>query len=289
MPITNQQAPLTDAHLMQISLHYYRKKEKMSELVHIPDYLKNLGTEGTEGLQDYIKPARLKVVQATASKNFADQFATGDIVAVPLMVKLASLKESIPFVPLFFYAEWICWNPLETRGTLPGIRERSLDPKSTLAIKSRNFDKRASEPCPEMPTKDNKQLVLKYLEHLNFVVMLLQPTPLPAMPVVLTFSSGEHRSGSNFAALIKTRNAPIYACQFQATVRRRDGQKGTWYGVDCENPTTVKPFVETVEEVERNRVMYQELKKAYDNQAIIVEMDDGDAFDGEAKSPEIDC
>jgi len=255
-----------------------------------PEYAK----EGTDLLNQYIKPARLKIVQATSSKQFLDLFGAGDSVAVPMNQLIAKFAKDGPaafhFIPLLFYPEWICWNPLELRGMLNPIRERSLDPQSKIAAMARNFDRRNSEVCPEMPKKDNKDLFLRYNEHLNFVVVLLGKNELPDIPIVISFSSGEHKSGSNFAALIRTRQNAIYGNQFAGVVRHRTNAKGNWYGIDVENPKTesgVLPFVMDEAVFTKYREMHLKLRKAYEDQAIIVDHDDGDNFDGGA--PDIKC
>lgn len=255
-------------------------EKAISTLENRPQYLANVGNEGLDELTKFIRPARVKIIQPTATKEFAEQFAPGDVVLVPMRQKVCSLKGTFHFVPLLFYAEWICWNPLETRGTLDSIRARSLDPESEIARMARDFKAKTQQPCPEMPkSPDGKPLNLRYLEHLNFVVQIIDPPGMNTLPVVLTFCSGEHRSGSNFAALAKARGAALFANQFAATVRRRDGKKGTWFGIDVENPTTIPAFVQDEKMFAAYHTLHNDLKKALNEQRLLVDMDDstGDA------------
>lgn len=248
-----------------------------------PDFMKE-ADKGTELLKQYVQPPRLKVVQPTARKPFSDLFKQGDVVAVPMMQKVGSYDETdrgklplFAFVPVFFWPEWCLWNPLDTRGTLPAVRERSLDAKSVLAIKARDDKKRESEVCPEMPAKDGKKLYLSYREHLNYMIVPLAPHVLADMPICMSFSKGEHRAGSNFSSIITMRKAPLYGCQFEAFARERENAKGRWYGIDVDNPregSGVTPFIMEPERFEAFKGIYEEFKKAYDERLLVVDFED---------------
>ncbi len=246
----------------------------------LPDFMRDAQVEGTELLKQYVVPPRVKIIQRNARKPFSEMFKPGEIVAVPMMQRIAEYdggrSPSFHFVPLLFYPEWVAWNPMETRGTLPSVRARTLDPRDPIAVKSRSTETRL-EPCPEMPKKDGKDLYVKYLEHLNFIVMMLPPNPLAGLPIVLTFASGEHRSGTNFTTLVQLRRAPLYGCQFEAHVRERDNGKGAWYGIDVQNPspdTGVTPFIVEKERFEEMRALHHEFKSIHEKKLLQVEYDD---------------
>lgn len=247
---------------------------------------------GTEMLKDYIQPPRLKVVQPTSRKPFSEMFKQGDVCVVPMMQLVGEFNNAkeplFAFVPLFFWPEWVLWNPLETKGTLPAVRDRSFDPRSVIAIKARDEKKRNSEQCPECPEKDGKKLYLKYLEHLNYMVMPLTG-PFVGMPLAATWASGEHRAGSNFNSLIAMRRAPLYGCQFEAFARERENTKGRWYGIDVENPretSGITPFVMEPERFDAMKALHMEYKAAYDNKALVVDYDDGEETEAPKDSKE---
>lgn len=246
-----------------------------------PSFMESDHKNSNELLKQYVVPPRLKVVQPTSRKPFSDLFKPGDLVAVPMMQKIAEFnggkEPAFYFVPLFFWPEWVCWNPLETKGNLRSVRDRSLDPRSILAAKAKDENRRGSEICPECPEKDGKKLYLKYLEHLNYMLMPLAPSSFADMPICITFASGEHRAGTNFSSLITMRRAPLYGCQFEAVVRERENQKGRWYGIDIDSPregSNVEPFVKSEESYNAYKSIWAEFKTAYDDKAIQVDYED---------------
>jgi hypothetical protein len=179
------------------------------------------------------------------------------------------------FIPVFFFAEWCAWNPLSMKGTLPAIRERSLDPKSDIARKSRNPETR-EEHCPE--SKDPKDLV-RYQEHLNFVCVLLNTGETAGIPIIISFARAEHSSGRNLASLIAMRSAPIFGCIFEAHSQLRVNAKGAWYGLDITNPSVASGFGGHVtNEVQYNALkrLHTDMKEAHAKNLIIVDHDDSD-------------
>lgn len=237
---------------------------------------------GVEDLGQFIKPPRLKIVQKQSGEAFSD-FDTGDLIIVPqrqLVVpviknekgKSTEVGEPFFFVPLFFFPEWCLWNPIEMKGTLPPIRERTTDPKSPMVAKARN-PKLWHVPCPEKP--DGKPC--RYVEHLNFIVVLVGKPEFSGMPMIMSFSKGEHQSGSSFAALVKMRRAPMFGCQFMANTRFRDNAKGDWYGFDVTNPpgdSGVTPFIQEEDVFKQLQKMNADLKEAHAKSMIVVDYDD---------------
>lgn len=256
------------------------KGEKPTELVpvheQLPDWMRGEADLGIEDLSQFIVPPRMKVVQKTSLPPFDELFAPGEVCVVPQMVRVAGMAEAkvgqpFYFVPLLFFPEWCLCNPIELKGTLPFVRARTLDPSSPMVAKSRN-PALWSEPCPDKPEYE-----MRYVEMLNFVVLLHGDHELAGVPVVMSFSKAEHRSGSNFAALIKMRRAPIYGCQFAGVVGWRQNQKGQWFGIDVVNPPAdsgVTPFVIDRELYEKHKALHLELKAAHDESKIRVDYDD---------------
>jgi len=250
--------------------------------------------EGTETLREFIIPPRLKVVQPLSGEPFSTMFNKGDVVLVPTMTRAAEVlldenkkptKAGAPFVfvPVFFFAEYCAWNPLSMKGTLPAIRERSLDPKSDIARKSRNPDTR-EERCPE--SKDPKDLI-RYQEHLNFVCVLLNTGETSGVPLVISFARAEHSSGRNLASLIAMRSAPIFGCIFEAHAQLRQNQKGSWYGLDITNPSVASGFGGHVtDEAQYNALkkLHVEMKEAHARNLLVVDHDDNE-LDAESAGP----
>jgi hypothetical protein len=259
----------------------------------LPAFMQDDRKMGVENLREFIIPPRMKVVQPLSGEPFSTLFNKGDVVLVPTMSRVAEVmldankkptKSGGPFcfVPVFFFAEWCAWNPITLKGTLPAIRERSLDPKSDVARKSRNADTR-EERCPE--SKDPKDVV-RYQEHLNFVVVLLGTGETSGIPLVMSFSRGEHRTGANLASLIAMRSAPIFGCIFEAHAQERSNQKGTWYGLDVTNPSIASGMSGVVTDEKQYAALkrlHLEMKDAHAKNLIIVDHDDND-IDANAES-----
>jgi hypothetical protein len=267
----------------------------MSSLIpkndNLPTFMQAVET-GAEDMGQFIVPPRIKIVQPVSRGEYKEKFAPGDAVLIPQMIKVTGLildeknrptneSDGVVFTPLFFFPEYCLWNPLESKGTLPMIRESSFDPQSHLAAMARDPSRREM-PCPEMPDKK-----MRCVEHLNFVI-LIHAEGLNMLPAVMSFSRAEHRSGSNFIALMKMRMAPIYGCKFVFRTRYRENDRGQWYGIDVENPPeAVGGFVDE-ETFAFTKFQYLELKKAHENRILQVNHDDEDTLEGQVvHNPEL--
>ena len=227
----------------------------------VPDYLKVEGDTSTDGLKQYIRPNRVKVIQSMTDEKLKEAFGVGSVILVPDNVAIRevvrddkgnpSLGETRPFqfTPIYFFTEFCAWNPLESKGSLPAIRERTVDKNHPIAIKSRDFSRR-KETHP-----DNPDWEIVYCEHLNFIVAI----PGVEEPCVMTFSRGEFKTGVNFAGLIKLRRGiPLYANVFDAHIAQHKNKGGnTWFALDIENPET-SPYVG-----EELFAVYKELNAQY--------------------------
>lgn len=203
------------------------------QLSNVPDFLRDTDApKGTEQVADFMMPSFLRIVQALSAPALREKFNEGDAILQPDQQLVYSSKnpQPVPFTPLLFYTEWCVWNPLKTKGQLPFIRERSTDPNSEIARKSRNPDAR-KEVCPEMPSEN-----LRYVEHLNFLIQLRTPDA-PLLPVIMSFVVAEHQNGRRFCNLIMQRkhNPPLYAGIYEFTTSRRTNAQGNWFGFDITN------------------------------------------------------
>lgn len=255
----------------------------------VPDHMRNIAPQdyGTEVLEQYIIPPRLKIVQPSARKPFSEQFKQGDLVAVPGMQLVGGFnggKEPLmQCVPVFMWVEWCVWNPLEGKGTLPVIRARTFDPRSDIAIKARDAEKREAEDCPEVPGKK-----LKYVEHLNWMLYPLNG-PHAGIPISISFFRGSWMAGSSFSGLIRARNAPMYGSVFNLFVRERENQKGRFFVPNMDNPDGGKGeklWVDDANLFEDLKVSHAKLKADHAKKLIIVNFDDsGDELDLENAAP----
>lgn len=270
----------------------------MSEMTHIsqqmPDYMREMIESGDKTGMDlinrYVVPPRVKVIQKQAQDEKYSSFAPGDLILTPMLTKLVSVDEPFHFIPVFFYPEYLLTNPLELKGQLPMIRERTIDPKSQLAIRARKQDTRF-EPCPENPKYN-----MRYVEVYCFISVLYGLPGLEAMPVAITFSRGEIGIGSQLTGMIQMRATPapysnIFEAKVPSTQRRND--KGAWYGINVSNPTPglAPPFVQDKKLFDVLAEKHKELRKAYDENMLMVEheSDMGDTSAAPEVSPEMEA
>lgn len=254
--------------------------KRMADLV--PDFMVEDGADaGIENLRDFIIPPRLKIVQKQSDALLEAGFSVGDLVVMPSRLLFTGMTDDkkvgapFNFVPVFFFPEWCVWNPYELKGQMPAIRERTLDSKSPLMKKSRDPALR-QEVCPEVPTKDGKTLYIRYVEHLNFMILRQdQDSDTFETPMILSFARGEYMTGSGFLSLISMRKAKSYGCVFEGQSRfRPDKGKGSWFGVDVTNPSELGPFVTDRDVYERYKALNADLTKAHEERRIVVDYED---------------
>ena len=241
----------------------------------LPGFMQESEGLGMEELGKFVVPPRIRVVQALSDMELRDAFPLGTVVILPQRVPVAEMVdeetgEPFHFTPLFFFPEWVTWNPIASKGVLPAIVERTVDPNSPLVAKTQN-PKLWTEDCLTFPGEN-----IRHVEHLNFVVLILGDHPLASTPVILSFARGEHKAGMSFNALIKMRKA-LVGCNFMGVVGHRTNNKGDWFGIDVANPagdSGIPPFVQDEETFENLKALHLELKEAHANQLIRVDYED---------------
>ena len=248
------------------------------DLITRPDYMPDDAPKGTDQMQEYITPPRLKVVQKQAGAALLELFGVGDIILVPEQVLVSEMArdprgqptgaiDPVPFTPLFFFAEWCTWNPIEMRGEAPAIRARSFDPHGEIAQKAQSPQLRY-EAHPENP-----KLQIRHVEHLNFIVGL-HDVRFSDQPVVLSFQRAGHALGRRFCSLVRLRKAPLYGCNFALIAVKQENQYGDWWTLDASNPPEgVSPWVAENVFVEY-RKLHEDLAKGYDEARIPTNYDE---------------
>lgn len=256
---------------------------KINPQVNLPAFMKDTTDLGTELLKKYVIPPRIKVVQKQAAQELLDKFAAGDVILSPMNAVVVELPRdnkgrpvdgataSFPFVPLFFWPEWVTWNPIEMRGKLPAVRYRTVDPSDAVALKAKN---------PNLRHEEIDGVKVRHVEHLNFVVVLYN-SEVTSEPCVMSFARGEYSAGTKFASLLKMRRAPIYGCVFSAAVSPRHGQLGDWHGIDVSNPTEGSPWV-TEDEFKTFGALHDEFKKYHDEHRLQATLEDETSDDAAA-------
>ena len=264
------------------------KKNELTEVrpaataMALPDYMLAETVLGTDVMKEFVTPPRFKIVQKQSSNDLLSTFSEGDLIMLPDMVLCAQMQregkskeewvgEAFRFTPLFFFAEWCTWNPIQMKGTLPAIRQRTLDPKSQLAIKARNKDMWL-EPCPE-----NVAFKIRHCEHLNFMVAL-HDGPYAGTGIAMSFARGAHFAGTRLCNLIQMRKAPMFGCVFEARVTWQQNTMGDWWSLTAANPAleSGSPWV-TKAQMEIFKAMHLELSEMHDKLVIDYGEEDDDA------------
>lgn len=243
------------------------------------------GATGLDGMQGYVQPPRLKVVQKQSASELLAICDPGSVLAMPQKHQVAGMLkdaktgrpteagERFAFMPLFFYAEFCLWEP---NGIKPCIVDRSFDPQSGLALQAK-----ARKKIPH-PTLEGKER--RFVEHLNFIVMLLRNQEFESLPVILSFSRGEYSRGTGFMSMIQMRKAPLMGLQFIGQVHGpssgRKNADGEWYGIDVENPNAddqIAPVVMEPERFNQYRDLHAFFAEKHRLGMIRADYDDGDS------------
>ena len=262
-----------------------------TQATQLPAFMQDDRKLGLETVLQYVRPPRLKIVQALAADSIKAKFNIGDIILMPHMELVAPMKMDernqpladgapIHFVPLFMFVEYITWNPLSLRGQVPSMAARSFDPKSEIARKARDPELRIEK------YKDDPKLSIKHVEHLNYIVVPVNDHPFMGTQMVLSFSRGDHRFGTNFANLIALRKAPICGCNFELHAHFEKNNKGQWYAPHVTNPSTASGLSPWVDKVLYDvlREQHVELKTAFEEGRIDIDHSDDDVDPAEAEA-----
>ena len=146
-------------------------KRDISGLPAVPEYLRVDHDDTIDQLKEYVRPPRIKVVQALSDTELVDDFGVGSVVLLPQGLCVMEMKfdekarpkpdqvEPMLFTPLFFFAEFVCWNPRDLKGSVNAIRDRSFDPNSDVAMRARDPRARVA-PYPE-----DSNYEIQYAEH----------------------------------------------------------------------------------------------------------------------------
>lgn len=266
------------------------KKTQIAVEEQIPSFLIEAAADDTslDDLGQYVLPSRLKIMQAQSSGELADLYDTGEIVAIPVNQKVSGMAdkktgEAFYVVPLYFFAEYIIVNDWDLKDdeNEPMILDRSYDPKSEIATIARDV----AHSTKQHPTR--KDFKVRYLEVLNYFVAI-KGGEMDRQVVIMSFKSGDWRSGSNFATKIKQRRLggsaiPMYGGVYRINSKLRNSKKGNFFGFDVNmiNPeeTDINPYIIDQEEFSYYKSLHDEFKSNKENMT----MDYNDNVDEEVK------
>ncbi len=243
-----------------------------------PDFMEEDKGTGMERVRDYVKPARLKVIQDKRDEAY-QKFNPGSVILSPRNdIVIAEVESPFWIVPVFFFTEYCTINDYRLKGRKPMIAARDLDPNGRIARLSRIAETRTELDPDNRPGEDFK---MRHTEFLVFLSIIVKTPGLQATPCALSFSRGEYGTGQSFAALLDSRRPkPMFGCVFECKVpkKQRHNNLGDWYGIDVGNPSHAEgprsPWVMDRQEYDGFRELHFKLAKAHAEKLIQVDHED---------------
>lgn len=178
-----------------------------------PNFLDAYTEEDTslDALKEHRTVPRFKIIQPTTEEELKNTFGVGSAIVRPgdtLICKYSGntnmqALETFDFVPLFFFVEWNKWRDLKATGDM--VLEKSFDPASDVATRSKDKDTRKELYPGHENLQDNEKCYFQYVEHLRFIGAIYGEHPLAGTPVTLSFERGEWGQGKNFISAVSLR------------------------------------------------------------------------------------
>lgn len=248
--------------------------QKIDPNLNLPAHLQNKEVKGMDVIKSVVRPPMLKIVMKQSRDELLDKFGKGALICMPAEAEIAPNDVPFHFTPIFMWKEFITWAPIEARGNVPAILERSLDEYSDIAAKAQDSNRRVEE-----VDYNGQSLKVRHVEHLNFMVVIHNhPLGGPDTPFVMSFARAEYRTGSNLASFIQMRKTSPFNCIFEASVCKdpRSNDQGSWYGYDINNPSPdsgVSPWV-TEEQSAVFEKMHDEFAKLHRDKRLAATHDE---------------
>ena len=241
---------------------------------HLIDAAQVGGETGMESMSEYLTPPRVKIMQPSRKEPFKSEFEEGVVISTPSNTVLCDVDGHFAYTVIYTYDQFCVHNPWERPDDMPYIRESTLDKKSVIAQKCRNY---VSEPCPEVAGEE-----IKYMTHINALIMVhgMKDTSIQGVPLMLSQYSGEAKSGRQMLDLLHTRcqnGTPIYAHRLMAHQVPRKKGRNEWQGLDHSNPgpdVPFGPFIEDAVEFAHYKELYLKAKGLVESGKIVVDYED---------------
>lgn len=257
----------------------------------VPSYLANFTGEqddSKKGMGEYRILSRVKVVQATSDPDLLKIHSAGTVIfsstgaLVSPVNKETQKSAKFLFVPLVFFAEFCAFNDRKDQDS-DMIEERSFDPTSEIANKSRDPDKRFERYGPgdpkakaDDPARQHKY-VRRFVESMNYAGIIYGEHPLAGESCVVSFARGEYGQGTRYVNATRMNKLPLWAqvWEFNSAFRAPDEDR-KWYGLDF-SPCTLpdgNPMPIKESEVPVFKELYEKLKELHKRRVLMVDRKD---------------
>lgn len=266
-----------------------RTDTEIEKVVVNPDYLAQYVDEDTslDSLKEHRTVPRFKIIQPTTEEELKNSFGTGSAIVRPgdaLVCKHGGNEniqahDTFDFVPLYFFVEWATWRDL--KGTGPMVLDKSFDPTSEVAIKSKDADTRKELYPNHEALQDNEKMYYQHVEHLRFLGVIYGDHPLAGTPVTLSFERGEWGQGKNFISAVSLRRhkvndeskpIPLWAQVWRMkTVYHNPDALRKWFGFSFE---AAPQSIILPEEANAMRALHVEFKELFKQSRLSVQDDE---------------
>lgn len=243
-----------------------------------PNWLANYieQDQSLQGMEEYRILPRIKVIQSMTDQNLKKMFGEGTIIIRPGDAVLwKDGDEPFLFVPLFFCVEFTKFADLRDKESGVVIVERSFDPTSDIAKKSRDSELRFE--IYEGQEKKKDPMKYRYVEHLRFFGVIYGSHQLAWQFIALSFERGEFGQGRNFISAIKMRKTrigdksvpvPLWSQVWALKGVFRDKGDKKWYGIDFVAPDD--PMINPGD-AEQMFAFHKEMKELFEKQRLLVD------------------
>jgi len=247
-----------------------------------PNYLQKYITEDAslDVLKEHRVVPRLKIIQAPSSSELKKAFGEGSVIVRPgdvLVCKFQEEPDHFDFVPLFFFVEFAKWADVRSGSTMV-ILDRSHDPTSTLAAKTKDSKSRLELYEGHDKKPEPERMYYHYVEHLRFIGVIYGDHPLLGTPVTLSFERGEYGQGRNFISAVTLRRqiidgtpkpVPLWAQVWRIrSAFRSPDQSRKWYGFSFE---AADPSIIQQHEADVMLALHKEFRELFEQQRLMVQ------------------
>lgn len=232
----------------------------------------------TESMAEYRVLSRLRLIQALSPSDIKELGPEGTVILTPGNQVVMRPGESVEFVPIYQYTEFVKWADRRDKNAENPVAERTMDRTSPLAQRARDFDNRFEqyEGGPK-----GKPYQYQYVEHINFVGMIYGDHELAMTPIAISFAKGEAKTGMNFCSSILMRKvggkqAPLWATVWRFVANERHKDDWRWWGLDFSNPG--QPYI-TEDEAPDFLALHKEFKELFEKNLAGVDYGEPDNAD----------
>lgn len=210
-----------------------KTKEATKDIVareEVPAHLTQYEGEGATGIERSTEVSRIKTVQDSTADDLKNTFGVGTVILRPDDLVLCERDGTFATVVLHQSRTWAKWYDVNDKSHDLPFEERTTDPDSYIARRAGSRDPGSRlEPYP-----NGSEMVFKYVEEFNFVVLITESVDVAGSIAFLTLSRGGHRVGRALRDRLKrfseASGVPVYAHKLAWSLERRKNKadKAWW-------------------------------------------------------------